>query len=96
MAFNVRKFKFRVQLRPASSKKPRRVTLVAQRRIAKKGKTVTAGVAVNLNKPESMRMLVSKPKINTQGSKAKSGSLKNASANVKVGGKWKRTAQAGG
>lgn len=43
MAFNIRKFKFRVQVRPASKTKGRRVSLVAQRRVVNKAEKVTSG-----------------------------------------------------
>ncbi len=33
MAFGIKKYKLRLQLRPASSRSPRRVTLVAQRKM---------------------------------------------------------------
>lgn len=88
MAFNVRKFKFRVQIRPASKNRPRRVSLVAQRKIAVKGKMVTAGTAVNVGEAGQMKTLIAKPKL--KGAKIKPGGAKAAvSGNAKVGGKWK-------
>lgn len=94
----LRKFKFRVQLRNKSAHKPRRVSLVAQRRMVKKGKIVTAGTAVTAGGSGQLNVALVNPKLKMKGSKIKSGGANSAvqNKNVKVGGKWKRTVQAGG
>lgn len=63
MAFNQRKFKIRVQRRDASSKKPARISLVAQRRIVVNGKKVTAGAQADLTRPSQLRNVIAKPKV---------------------------------
>ena len=88
----LRKFKFRVQLRGASARKPRRVSLVAQRRMVKKGKVITTGAAVTAGGGGQLNVALVNPKLKLKGSKERS----TAKKNVKVGNKWKRTVQAGG
>lgn len=64
-----RKFAFRIQSFSASSTKPRRVKLIAQRRIFVKGKQVVAGTDVAQN---GIKPLLSKPAL--KGSKVRNGS----------------------
>lgn len=91
-----RRYGFYLKVRqPSKSGKPRRVSLVAQRRIVKNGKIVTAGGAVQPGNPRALFTQVSKPKLKQIGTKLK-GVGGNKVHNVKVGNKWKRTAQAGG
>lgn len=93
-ALKARKFKFRLQIRPPSqSGKPRRVSLVAQRRIVKNGKIITAGAVVQ--GPGSLNVAISKPEVKQIGIKAKPGGVAGV-GKLKVGGKWKRTVQANG
>lgn len=63
MAFKPRKFKIRVQMRDASSRKPRRISLVSQRRIVVNGKVVRAGAQADLTKPSQLKNVVAKPKV---------------------------------
>lgn len=88
----LRKFKFRVQLRGASAHKPRRVSLVAQRRMVKKGKVITTGTAVTAGGSGQLNVALVNPKVKLKGTKERG----TAKKNVKVGKRWKRTVQAGG
>lgn len=59
-----RRYSFRVQQFGASSSKPRRVKLIAAKRVWAKGKMVTAGTDVTQN---GLSVQISKPKIATVG-----------------------------
>lgn len=94
MAFGklkARRFALRVQQFGASSKKPRRVKLIAQRRIFSKGKTVTSGTEVD--GPGSLNAAVAKVKVASNGSKMKPGGKLAAESRPKVGNKWKKPLQ---
>lgn len=85
MAYGQRKFKIRVQRRDASSSKPRRISLVSQRRIVVNGHVVKAGQKTDLTKPQTaLKSMISKPKIprNPAGGKLQASLSK---ANVKAG-----------
>lgn len=69
MAFGQKKFKFRLQIRPATKGKPRRVTLVAQRKIIARGKVINAGTDVT--QAGALKQIVAKPK--TRGRKVSNG-----------------------
>ncbi|QNJ55315.1 hypothetical protein SEA_LITTLEFELLA_4 [Gordonia phage LittleFella] len=86
MAFSQRKFKIRVQMRDKSSKKPRRITLVSQRRIVVNGKVVKAGAQADLTKPSQLRNVVAKakPRRNPAGGKLKQ-TASLTKKNLKVG-----------
>lgn len=89
-----RRYAFRVQQFGASSTKPRRVKLIAQRRIFSNGKTVTAGQAVGGK--NKLKALVAKAKIPTlRGTKMKAGGAQSAEVRAKVGNKWKKPVQNG-
>lgn len=70
-SFKPRKFAIRVQMRDASSKKPRRISLVSQRRIMVNGKVVRPGAKADAAKPSQLKEVVTKakPKRNAQGGK---------------------------
>lgn len=61
MAYGQKKFKFRLQIRPASKGKPRRVTLVAQRKIIARGKVINAGSDVSQG--GALKTIVAKAKV---------------------------------
>ncbi|AWY06112.1 hypothetical protein PBI_SUZY_7 [Gordonia phage Suzy] len=85
MALKARKFKIRFQLRPRSSKKPQRISLVSQRRIVVNGKTVKAGQKVDLtDKKHQLKAIVAKPKATKNPRGAKQATIK-AVRNVKAG-----------
>ena len=69
MAFGQKKFKFRLQIRPATKGKPRRVTLVAQRKIIARGKVINAGTDVT--QAGALKQIVAKPR--TRGRKIANG-----------------------
>lgn len=66
-----RRFAFRIQQFSASSTKPRRVKLIAMRKIVSKGRAITAGVDVAQN---GLNAVVAKPKAATIGRKVRDGS----------------------
>ncbi|UVK63811.1 hypothetical protein SEA_LILYPAD_7 [Gordonia phage LilyPad] len=80
-----RKFKIRVQIRPKSSKKPQRISLVSQRRITVNGKVVKAGQKVELgNKKHQLKAIVAKPKLKRSTKGEKQATIK-ATRNLKAG-----------
>lgn len=91
-----RRYAFRVQQFGASSTKPRRVKLIAQRRIFSDGRTVTSGQEVGGKSGAKLRALVAKvkPKM-LRGTKMKPGGARSAEVHAKVGGKWKEPIQNG-
>lgn len=93
-----RRYAFRVQQFGASSTKPRRVKLIAQRRIFSNGKTVTSGQEVGGKGKAKLRALVAKAKPRMlRGTKMAPSARQAPSAEVhaKVGNKWKKPIQNG-
>ena len=93
-----RRYAFRVQQFNASSTKPRRVKLIAQRRIFKDGKTVTSGQEVGGKGKAKLKAMIAKAKPKMlRGTKMapKVRQAPSAEVHAKVGNKWKKPIQNG-